>query len=96
MKKALALQGATGAHVAYVGHGMTTATNAVIQRNGARTAFLTNAGFRDLLQIGRQNRPTLFDIRVVRPEQLVPRDLCFTAPRPHRRCGSGAGAAGGR
>lgn len=79
LKQALAQQGATGADVAYVGHGMTTATNAVIQRNGARTAFLTNAGFRDLLQIGRQNRPTLFDIRVVRPEQLVPRELCFTA-----------------
>lgn len=79
LKKALALQGGNGAGVAYVGHGMTTATNAVIQRNGARTAFLTNTGFRDLLQIGRQNRPTLFDITVVRPEQLVPRELCFTA-----------------
>lgn len=79
LKQALAQQGGSGADVAYVGHGMTTATNAVIQRNGARTAFLTNDGFRDLLQIGRQNRPTLFDITVVRPEQLVPRDLCFTA-----------------
>ncbi|MCR8549285.1 hydantoinase/oxoprolinase family protein [Salipiger sp. P9] len=79
LKKALALQDATGADVAYVGHGMTTATNAVIQRNGAKTAFLTNEGFRDLLQIGRQNRPTLFDITVVHPEQLVPRELCFTA-----------------
>lgn len=78
LRKALAQQGASGTDVAYVGHGMTTATNAVIQRNGARTAFLTNAGFRDLLQIGRQNRPTLFDITVVRPEQLVPHDLCFT------------------
>ena len=79
LKKALALQGATGRDVSYIGHGMTTATNAVIQRNGARTAFLTNRGFRDLLLIGRQNRPTLFDITVVRPEQLVPRELCFTA-----------------
>lgn len=79
LKKALAAQGATGADVAYVGHGMTTATNAVIQRNGARTAFLTNEGFRDILEIGRQNRPTLFDISVTRPEQLVPRELCFTA-----------------
>ncbi len=79
LKQALALQGATGANVAYVGHGMTTATNAVIQRNGAKTAFLTNEGFRDLLEIGRQNRPTLFDITVVRPEQLVPQELCFTA-----------------
>lgn len=79
LKKALALQGKGGGDVGYVGHGMTTATNAVIQRNGAKTAFLTNAGFRDLLEIGRQNRPTLFDITVVRPAPLVPRDLCFTA-----------------
>lgn len=77
--KALGLQGATGADVAYIGHGMTTATNAVIQRNGAKTAFLTNHGFRDLLEIGRQNRPTLFDLTKVKPEPLVPRDLCFTA-----------------
>lgn len=79
LKRALALQGARGADVAYVGHGMTTATNAVIQRNGAVTAFLTNHGFRDLLEIGRQNRPSLFDLTRVKPEPLVPRDLCFTA-----------------
>ena len=79
LKKALGLQGATGADVAYIGHGMTTATNAVIQRNGAKTAFLTNHGFRDLLEIGRQNRPTLFDLTKVKPEPLVPRELCFTA-----------------
>jgi N-methylhydantoinase A len=79
LKQALAQQGAAGAAVSYVGHGMTTATNAVIQRTGARTAFLTNAGFRDLLEIGRQNRPTLFDITVVRPAQLAPRELCFTS-----------------
>ncbi|GGF47442.1 methylhydantoinase [Azorhizobium oxalatiphilum] len=79
LKKALALQGATGASVDYVGHGMTTATNAVIQRKGARTAFITNRGFRDLLLIGRQDRPSLFDINKLRPTPLVPRELCFTA-----------------
>jgi N-methylhydantoinase A len=79
LRHALALQQATGLDVAYVGHGMTTATNAVIQRNGAVTAFLTNRGFRDLLLIGRQNRPSLFDIRVVRPDPLVPRERCFVA-----------------
>jgi N-methylhydantoinase A len=78
LKRALALQGKSGSEVDYVGHGMTTTTNAVIQRKGARTAFLTNRGFRDLLLIGRQNRPSLFDIDVVRPAPLVPRELCFT------------------
>src|SRR5215510_13854696 len=66
MSRALAQLGLTGGAVAYVGHGMTTATNAVIQRTGARTAFVTNRGFRDLLLIGRQDRPSLYDIEVVR------------------------------
>jgi N-methylhydantoinase A len=75
---ALALQGRSGADVAYVGHGMTTATNAVIQRSGGHTAFITNEGFRDLLLIGRQNRPSLYDIRKTRPEPLVRREDCHT------------------
>ncbi|MCX8996994.1 hydantoinase/oxoprolinase family protein [Rhizobiaceae bacterium BDR2-2] len=78
LKRAIALQGATGRDVTYVGHGTTTTTNAVIQRKGATTAFITNRGFRDLLLIGRQNRPTLFDIAIVRPEPLVPQELCLT------------------
>jgi N-methylhydantoinase A len=67
----------TGDAVAYVGHGMTTATNAVIQRSGARTAFITNRGFKDLLLIGRQDRPSLYDVSVVRTPPLVPRELCY-------------------
>src|SRR5207302_6222454 len=78
LRQALALQGRTGGDVAYVGHGMTTATNAVIQRRGGRTAFITNEGFRDLLLIGRQNRPSLYDIRRTRPEPLVAREDCHT------------------
>jgi N-methylhydantoinase A len=76
--RALALQGRAGGDVGYVGHGMTTATNAVIQRRGGRTAFITNEGFRDLLLIGRQNRPSLYDIRKTRPEPLVAREDCHT------------------
>ena len=78
LQRALAAQGKSGADVGYVGHGMTTATNAVIQRLGARTAFLTNEGFRDLLLIGRQERPGLYDIDALRTPPLVPRELCFT------------------
>ncbi len=78
LRRSLSLQGKSGADVTYVGHGMTTATNAIIQRKGARTAFVTNAGFRDLLLIGRQDRPSLYDIAVVRPPMLVPTELCFT------------------
>jgi N-methylhydantoinase A len=78
LRRALDQQGKTGRDVDYVGHGMTTTTNAVIQRKGARTAFITNEGFKDLLLIGRQDRPSLFDISQVRTPPLVPRDLCFT------------------
>ncbi|HEX3954491.1 MAG TPA: hydantoinase/oxoprolinase family protein [Stellaceae bacterium] len=78
LMRALELQGRSGGDVGYVGHGMTTATNAVIQRTGGRTAFITNEGFRDLLLIGRQNRPSLYDIRKTRPEPLVRREDCHT------------------
>src|SRR5713101_545720 len=57
---------------------MTTATNALIQRTGGHIAFVTNEGFRDLLLIGRQNRPSLYDIRKTRPLPLVRREDCHT------------------
>lgn len=78
LKHALDLQDATDGDVGYVGHGMTTATNAVIQRKGGRTALVTNEGFRDILLIGRQDRPSLYDIRQTRPPPLVPREDCHT------------------
>jgi N-methylhydantoinase A len=78
LARALALHGRGGGDIDYVGHGMTTATNAVIQRQGGRTAFVTNEGFRDLLLIGRQDRPSLYDIRQTRPEPLVAREDCHT------------------
>lgn len=45
-----------------IGHGSTVATNAILERKGARCALITTAGFRDLLLIGRQNRPVLYDL----------------------------------
>lgn len=56
-------------------HGSTVATNAVLERKGVRTGLITTAGFRDVLEIGRQTRPKLYDLRVTREEPLVPRDL---------------------
>jgi N-methylhydantoinase A len=58
-------------------HGSTIATNALLQRKGARTALVVTSGFRDILQIGRQDRPHLYDWRLRRPEPLVPRHLRF-------------------
>ncbi|MCY4481527.1 MAG: hydantoinase/oxoprolinase family protein [Spirochaetaceae bacterium] len=58
-------------------HGTTVATNAVLQRAGARVALITTAGFRDVLQIQRQDRPRLYDLRGRRARPLVPRALRF-------------------
>jgi N-methylhydantoinase A len=55
-----------------VAHGTTTATNALLERHGARTALVTTEGFADVLAIGRQNRPDLYDLQPSRPAPLVP------------------------
>src|SRR4051812_772095 len=62
---------------AEVVHGSTVATNALLERKGARTAFITTRGFEDLLAIGRQNRPELYNLCPPLPRPLVPRELCF-------------------
>lgn len=55
-------------------HGTTVATNALLERRGARVALVTNEGMADLIEIGRQDRPSLYDIWADRPVPLVPRD----------------------
>ena len=77
--KVLGLAGIDGGGVAYFAHGMTTATNALLERKGARTASVTTEGFRDILEIGRQNRPRLYDLCPRRPEPLVPAGMRLTA-----------------
>jgi N-methylhydantoinase A/oxoprolinase/acetone carboxylase beta subunit len=56
-------------------HGTTIATNALLERAGARVALVTNRGFADVIEIARQDRPSLYDQSVDRPEPLVPRHL---------------------
>jgi N-methylhydantoinase A len=58
-------------------HGTTVATNALLERKGARVAFVTTKGFKDLLYIARGQRPRLYDFDCARPSPVVPRDLCF-------------------
>ena len=67
----------TGAEELKIRHGTTVATNALLERKGARVAFVTTAGFEDTLAIGRQARPSLYDWNVHRPPPLAARDLCF-------------------
>jgi N-methylhydantoinase A len=77
MNAAQASEVEAGAVVA-LAHGMTVATNALLERRGARTALVTTEGFRDVLEIARQNRPSLYDLKVDRPPPLVPREMRFT------------------
>ena len=81
----LGVAGGSGASTKQLAHGTTTATNAVLERRVARTVLVTTAGFRDLLTIGRQNRPALYDLSVVRPPPLVASDLVVTV---HERVGA--------
>ncbi|WP_254521475.1 hydantoinase/oxoprolinase family protein [Natrinema caseinilyticum] len=58
-------------------HAMTVSVNALLERDGARTALVTTEGFRDVLEIGRQNRPALYDLAAEKPEPLIPRGRRF-------------------
>jgi N-methylhydantoinase A len=63
-----------------VRHGTTVATNALLERKGARVAFVTTEGFEDTLAIGRQARPELYDWNVHRPTPLADAERCFGVP----------------
>src|SRR5688572_4753628 len=69
--------GATAAYISIV-HGSTVATNALLQRRGEPVAFVTTHGFRDMLLIGRQNRPKLYALRVDRLRPITPAENWFT------------------
>lgn len=73
--QALERAGADPGDVGFLGHGTTVATNALIQLRGVPTGLITTDGFRDLLEIGRQKRPHLYDTQAVKPVVLVPRVL---------------------
>ena len=66
-------ESADGAAIERLTHGTTVATNALLERRGATVALVTNAGLADVIEIGRQDRPSLYDQTVDRPEPLVAR-----------------------
>ncbi|MBA3653385.1 MAG: hydantoinase/oxoprolinase family protein, partial [Actinobacteria bacterium] len=67
---------------ALLAHGTTVATNALLERRGGRVALVADAGFEDVIEIGRQDRPSLYDARRDRPVPLVPRELRLAAGQP--------------
>ena len=69
--------GAGPAGIGQLLHATTVATNAIIQRRGAKTALITTRGFRDVLILGRQKRYETYDLHMVKPEPLIPRGRIF-------------------
>ena len=80
VRRMLDVSGVEPEWVKYVVHGTTVATNAIIEGNLAKTAFITTDGFRDLLEIQTGIRPTLYDLQFQKLKPLVPRYLCFGVP----------------
>lgn len=72
---AIAKAGISPAALDFFAHGSTVVINALTERKGARTALITTQGFRDVLEIGRGNRPDLFNLAFRKPEPFVPRHL---------------------
>jgi N-methylhydantoinase A len=71
------LEQAAASERAEVIHGSTVATNALLERKGARTALVTTAGFEDVIHIGRQNRPELYNLTPQLRAPIIPRAMCF-------------------
>jgi N-methylhydantoinase A len=77
IKKLLKQENISAHQIKKVVHGTTVATNAIIENKGSKTALLITKGFKDILEIRRQDRPHLYNFRVTRPQPLVPRELIF-------------------
>jgi len=80
--------GAGAEDIGYFGHGTTVGTNALIQHKGVKTGLITTDGFRDLLEIGRQKRPDLYDLQAEKAPVLVARDLRLEVPERVRHDGT--------
>ncbi|MGD8984148.1 MAG: hydantoinase/oxoprolinase family protein, partial [Desulfobacteraceae bacterium] len=71
------LQHIAGAKAKHIVHGSTVATNAILERKGVKTALITNKGFEDIIEIGRQNRSRLYDLAYRKEPHIVPKELRF-------------------
>jgi len=80
IERALAAAGAGAADVRALAHGMTVATNALLEGDTARTAFVATAGFTDVIELARQTRPELYRLCASRPPPLTPPERRFAAP----------------
>ena len=81
IKQAISEHGIDPSTVSFTVHGTTIATNTIIQGQGARCGLMTSEGFRDVLEIAYQTRPSLYDLNFVKPTPLIPRHLCIGIPQ---------------
>lgn len=77
IQKICSQAGIDASEITYFIHGTTVATNALLERKGAKTALITTKGFRDVFEIGRQTRPELYDFWASRPKPPIPRYLIY-------------------
>lgn len=75
VKETLELNGASPAAISALVHGTTVATNATLERKGAKTAIITTKGFRDLIELARQTRASLYDTQVEKPVPIIYRRM---------------------
>ena len=78
--KLMSVASVEAGEISFFLHGTTVATNALLEGKGAPTSLITTEGFEDVLLIGRQNRPRLYDFWAHRPRPIVPRSLCYGVP----------------
>ncbi|MCY4541872.1 MAG: hydantoinase/oxoprolinase family protein [Rhodobacteraceae bacterium] len=78
LRQVMQAASAEPADISVVIHGTTLATNAIIERKGAVTSFVTTRGFRDTIEIGTEGRPEQYDINIIKPQPLVPRRRRFS------------------
>ena len=80
MKQVCAKSGVTPAEIDQIIHGTTLATNALIERRGAKTALITTEGFRDVIEMRTESRFEQYDLNLNLPDPLLPRQMRFTVP----------------
>ena len=87
----LELSDKTSAEIGFIGHGTTMATNMIVEGKGAKTALITTAGFRDILElrrVSRHDRADLYDLQFENPKPLVERRWRLEVPERLRPDGS--------
>ena len=94
LRQGLAENGIVASDVTLLSHATTVVTNALLEEKGARAAFITTRGFRDVLELRRCARADLYDLFQDAPAVLIPRRWRLRDHRPHRCPGRGGDAAG--